>query len=68
MDPVEKLKKIVGDTGQVNSVYGGFEIKVIRPKTFPWYRLIDSLIGIGQRVWVEKKEDTLYITSEPRIQ
>jgi hypothetical protein len=68
MDPIGRLRKIMEDTGEVNSVYGGFEIKVSKPNHFPWYKLINELIKIGQRVWVEKKEGKIYITSEPRIQ
>jgi hypothetical protein len=68
MDPIERLRKMMKETGEVNSVYGGFEIKVVEPDHFPWYKLINELIRIGQRVWVEKKEGKIYITSEPRIQ
>lgn len=68
MDPIERLREIMKDTGEVNSVYGGFEIKVSRPDHFPWYKLINELIKIGQRVWVEKREGKIYITSEPRVQ
>ncbi len=67
MDPVEKLKKTVGDTGEVQSVYGGFDVKVLRPRSFPWHELITDLIEIGQSVWIEKKENKIHIVSEPKI-
>jgi len=46
-DPIEELKKIVKDTGRINSVYGGFEIEVISPRLFPWHKLLNQLIEIG---------------------
>jgi hypothetical protein len=68
MDPMEGLKKIVKDTGRIDSVYGGFEIEVTSPRLFPWHKLLNQLIGIGQKVWVEKREGKIYIVSEPSIQ
>jgi hypothetical protein len=66
MDPEEQLKKIVKDTGEVNSVYGGFEIKVFKPALFPWYKIFNQLIDIDQEVWINKVEGNIMITSKPR--
>ena len=68
MDSEERLKEIVKDTGEVNSVYGGFEIKVLRPNLFPWYKMVKLLIEIGQEIWVDEKEGKICITSEPKVQ
>ena len=51
MDLEKRLKKIVLKTGEVNSVLGGFKIRVINPPLFPWYQVIDQLIEHGQEVW-----------------
>ena len=67
MDPEERLKKIVKDTGEVNSVYGGFEIKVSKPALFLWFKIFDQLIQIDQEVWVNKMEGKINITSKPRV-
>lgn len=67
-DPVEQLRGIVKGTGEIASVYGGFEVKVLKPKSFPWHQAINQLIKIGQKVWVEKREENIYIISEPNIQ
>lgn len=67
MDPIERLKKIVKDTGEVSSVYGGFEIKILKPTVFPWYKVFNQLIEIGQEVWIDKKEGEIHITSEPKV-
>lgn len=67
MDAVERLKDMVGDTGDVNSVYGGFEIRIVKPTLFPWYKVFNQLIEIGQEVWISKTEGKMAIHSKPRI-
>jgi hypothetical protein len=67
MDPEERLRRIVKDTGEVDYVLGGFEIKILKPALFPWFKTMNQLIEIGQNVWVSKKEGKVYITSEPKV-
>jgi hypothetical protein len=66
MDAESRLKKMVKETGEVHSVYGGFEVAVTKPTLFPWYRVIHELLEIGQNVWMSKKEGTILVRSEPR--
>jgi hypothetical protein len=66
MDPEERLKKLLKDTGEVSAVYGGFEIKVLKPMLFPWYKVFNQLIEIGQEIWVNEKEGKICIISEPK--
>lgn len=68
MDPEEKLKKLINDAGEVIPVYGGFEIKVLKPTWFPWYSVIKLLIEIDQEIWVSERENHICITSEPKVQ
>jgi hypothetical protein len=68
MDPEEQLKKTVKDTGEVIPIYGGYEIKVLKPTLFPWYNVIKLLIETGHEIWVTEKEGKICITSEPRVQ
>lgn len=68
MDAVERLKDMVGDTGDVNSVYGGFEIRIVKPTLFPWYKVFNQLIEIGQEVWISKIEGKMSIISKPKVQ
>ena len=65
MDAVERLKDMVEDKGDVNSVYGGFEIRIVKPTLFPWYIVINELLEIGQEIWIAKKEGNICIISEP---
>ncbi len=67
MNPEERLKKLMRDTGEVNAVYGGFEIKVFKPTLFSWHKVFNQLIEIDQNIWVNRREGRLYITSEPKI-
>jgi hypothetical protein len=67
VDLETKLKKIVKDTGKVNSVYGGFEILIAKPALFPWYRVFNLLTDIDQEVWINKREGKICITTEPRV-
>jgi hypothetical protein len=67
MEPVERLKKIVEDTGEVHSVYGGFEIRVLEPSLFPWYKIVNELLEIGQEIWINRKKGKICILSEPEV-
>jgi len=59
-----ELKALVADTGTVNSVVAGFEIRVIEGKRFPWGVVFDYLTRQQYEVWVTK-EDVLVIKSNP---
>ena len=65
MDAIEQLRKIVEDSGEVNLVLGGFEIRVIDPFLFPWYQVFEQLIEIGHEVWISRKKDKIHISSKP---
>jgi len=59
-----ELKALVADTGTVSSFVGGFEIKVLDGKRFPWGVVLDYLTGLPHEVWVTM-EDVLVIKSKP---
>lgn len=67
MDAEERLKTIVKDTGMVRPVYGGFEIKVTKPTLFPWYKVFNLLIELGQEIWISNGEEKIHITSKPKV-
>jgi hypothetical protein len=68
VDPMEKLKELSGGSAKVVAIYGGFEIRIVKPTLFPWYNVIRLLIDIGQEIWISRKEGRICITSEPAIQ
>ncbi len=63
--PVADLKTClelqVGKLGEVNTEYGGFEIRVDDPSYFPWYDVFMTLLKYGYEVWVAIKKDRLVI-------
>jgi hypothetical protein len=63
-DPESRLRGIVGKSGMVSSVYGGFEIIVLEPSNFRWYDVLTTLLDIGHEVWVTKKNGHLRIFSK----
>lgn len=65
MGALERLKEMVKDAGDVKSVYGGFEVRVVKPTLFPWYKIINELLGIGQKIWIARKKGKICILSEP---
>jgi hypothetical protein len=67
IDLTEQLKTIVSDTGEVNALYGGFEVRIDQPTRFSWYKTLDLLIEIGHEIWISKKENAIHITSKPKI-
>jgi len=68
MDLDERMKKMVKDTGEVNSVHGGYEIRVLKPTLLPWYQVVKLLIETDQEIWVNEKEGKICIFSEPKVQ
>jgi len=67
-DPEARLDKIVSESGEVSPVYGGFKIRVIDPSLFPWYQVLDQLIEIGQKVWIDKTGNKMYVNSKPETE
>ena len=63
-DPEARLNKIVSESGEVISVYGGFKIRLIDPSLFPWYEVFDQLIEISQEVWIHKNVHKIYMSSK----
>jgi len=59
-----EVKALVADTGQVGSFVGGFEIKVLDGKRFPWGVVLDYLTRLPHEVWIVKEEG-LVIKSKP---
>jgi hypothetical protein len=61
-----EIKALVADTGTVNSFGGGFEVKVLDGKRFPWGVVLNYLTSLSHEVWVTK-DDALVIKSKPLL-
>jgi hypothetical protein len=68
MDLQNRVRKIVGDAGEVVSKYGGYEITVVRPDLLPWHEVFDLLIETGQDVWITRKHGKTSINTEPKAE
>ena len=62
----DSLKKIIRDTGQVTVEYGGFAIKILDHRRFPWYKVFDILVEHFD-VWIEKKDQCVIIVTKQKI-
>ena len=60
-----ELKRLIGDTGQVSSFVGGFEIKVLDGELFPWELVLETLLSLPHNVWITRFEGSLMVKSKP---
>jgi hypothetical protein len=61
------LRDMIGETGSVSEVYGGYEITVNNKEKFPWYETCDFLLDSSFEVWMIKSETSLVIMSKPAV-
>jgi hypothetical protein len=61
------LRNIIGDTGSVGEVYGGYEIIVNNKEKFPWNETFSYLLDSSFEVWMVKSETNLIIMSKPAV-
>jgi hypothetical protein len=61
------LRDMIGETGSVAEVYGGYEITVNSKEKFPWYETCDFLLDSSFEVWMVKSETSLVIMSKPAV-
>ena len=61
------LRNIIGDTGSVGEVYGGYEIIVNNKEKFPWNETFSYLLDSSFEVWMLKSETNLIIMSKPAV-
>ncbi|RLE83884.1 MAG: hypothetical protein DRJ41_04115 [Thermoprotei archaeon] len=60
-----ELKSLIGSSGTVKDSYGGFEIIILDPSSFPWNRVLTKLLEISSDVWVRKEKDKIKIITKP---
>jgi len=54
----EKIRDVVGGSGEVLEEYGGYAIWIVSGDRFPWSRVCRLLLNIGHEVWIEKRGET----------
>ena len=58
------IKELIGDSGTLSIVYGGYEIRVIDQKNFRWAEIMEWLLKCGCEVYVFRKNDYIIIKSK----
>lgn len=61
MDLGESLAYLMGDTGGIQEVMGGFRIKIYHVRGFPWSDVCKMLVFAGFKVYVTHVKADLYI-------
>jgi hypothetical protein len=61
------LKNLVGKSGEVKELYGGYEIIVNDPELFPWQSVFNLLLDASYEVWISRPLDKLIILSKPPV-
>ncbi len=64
-DILSELKRLVGAYGEILEEYGGFAIKIIDERKFPWPDVCQLLLRLNHEVWIERRGDGLYMVSKP---
>lgn len=52
-----KLKLLIGENGDIKSVYGGFHIIVTKPEMFDFKGVFQELLNANQSISIEKTND-----------
>lgn len=59
------LKSLIGNSGKVEELYGGFEITVLDEALFPWQGVFDLLLDLAHDIWVTRPTDKVIILTKP---
>jgi hypothetical protein len=61
IDIAEALGYLMGDTGGLQEVMGGFRIKVYHLQAFPWGEVMKALVYRDFKVYVTRHKADLFI-------
>ncbi|HET6248143.1 MAG TPA: hypothetical protein VFE47_10640 [Tepidisphaeraceae bacterium] len=61
VDVGESLRYLVGDTGAVQELMGGFRIKIYHTRAFPWDDVFKTLLFRDFRVYVSRHKADFFI-------
>ena len=64
-DVGEELVWLVGDTGGVQPMMGGYKIKVFHTRAFPWDDVFKTLLFRDFKVYVSRHKADLFIEAQP---
>ena len=64
-DVAEHLIYLMGDTGTLNELMGGYRLKVFHTRAFPWDEVFKALLYRDFRVYVTRHKADIYIEALP---
>jgi hypothetical protein len=59
------LRNLIGKSGHVDELYGGYEITVHDAELFPWKSVFDLLLKESHDIWVTRSGDKMIILTKP---
>lgn len=59
------LRYLVGETGVVQEVMGGFKIKIFHTRGFPWDEVFKALLFRDFRVFLSRHKADIFIEATP---
>lgn len=62
---LEELINMVGNSGRVITVAGGYEIAISNVEEFPWYKVCMFLLDSSFEVWMVKSGSNIILMSKP---
>jgi len=65
-DPMETVKNMIRDTGEMSEELGGFLIQVKDPDKFPWGDVFQYLLSLNHNVWIDSRDGRLCIVTCPK--
>jgi len=64
-DVGEELTWLIGDTGGLSTLMGGYKIKVFHTRAFPWDDVFKTLLFRDFKVYVSRHKADIFIEAQP---
>ena len=65
VDLADHLRFLLGETGQLQEVMGGFKIRIYHTRAFPWDDVFKALLYRDFKVFVQRHKADLFIEAAP---
>lgn len=65
VDVAEHLTFLIGDTGGLEEVMGGYRIRIFHTRAFPWDEVFKVLLYRDFKVYVGRRKADLFIEAIP---
>ena len=64
-DVGEEISWLIAETGEVQSLMGGYKIKIFHTRGFPWDDVFKALLFRDFKVYVTRHKADLFIEAQP---